>query len=126
MVGWTPIPERDLRARIRQGEARMTASQRRLWNAIRIEPEKWQQHPYGDEGGGFWAVGLIGRSVVWYNDIEHGFNRSQFTVYGTIDDYWCNDDELETTVDYLLTTLERGADLVRLAQKPPKRTRRRP
>ena len=98
----------------------------RLWTAIRIEPEKWRQHPYGDEGGGFWAVGLIGRTVVWYNDNEHGFNRSQFTVYGTIDDYWCNDDELETTVDYLLTTLERGADLVRLAQKLPKRTRRRP
>lgn len=98
----------------------MTRSQLCLWNAIRIEPEKWQQHPYGDEGRGFWAVGLIGRTVLWYNDRENGFNRSQFTVYGTIDDYWCNQDELETTLQYLVTSLEQGTDLVRLVRGLPK------
>jgi hypothetical protein len=114
MIDWHPISKRALLARVSQGEARMSPADLRLWNAIRIEPEKWQQHPYGDQGHGFWALGLIGRSVVWYNDIENGFNRSQFTVYGTIDDYWCNPDELETTLQFLLSTLERGADLVHL------------
>ena len=92
----------------------MSPGELRLWHAIRIEPERWQQHPYGDAGNGFWAVGLIGRSVLWYNDIEDGFNRSQFTEYGTIDDYWCNSDELETAVQFLLNTLERDVDLVHL------------
>lgn len=124
MVQWEAISERDLRARIRQGEARMTQSQLRLWDAIRIEPEKWRQHPYGDEGGGFWAVGLIGRTVVWFNDREDGFNRSKFVDYGTITDYWRNQDELETTLQYLLNSLQRGADLVRMVDGSGKPSRR--
>ena len=31
----------------------MNAPQRRFWEAIRIMPEKWMQHPYGDAGNGF-------------------------------------------------------------------------
>ena len=121
MVEWTPISEVELRARIVQGRARMSPPVLRLWNAIRIEPEKWHQHPYGDEGFGFWVVGLIGRTVLWYNDIEHGFNRSKFTTYGTIDDYWRNSDELEIAVEFLLNSLEKGADLVRLVAELPER-----
>jgi hypothetical protein len=117
MVEWEPISEAALRTRISQGKARMTLAQLRLWEAIRIEPEKWQQHPYGDQGQGFWVVGLIGRTVLWYNDVEDGFNRSRFSTYGTIDDYWCNQDELEVAVQYVLSTLEHGSDLLRLVEK---------
>ena len=101
----------------------MTPSQLRLWEAIRIDPEKWQQHPYGDTGNGFWAVALIGRTVIWYNDIEEGFNRSRYATYGQIEDYWCNQDELELTIEYLMTSLERGTDLVRIRDKPFKVSR---
>src|SRR5258708_22304423 len=85
MVEWEPISIDALRARIEQGCARMTPAQLRLWEAVRIEPEKWQQHPYGDQGNGFWAVGLIGRTVVWFNDIEDGCNRSRFPEHGTLE-----------------------------------------
>jgi len=114
MVEWEPISEAALRKRISQAEARMTAAQQRLWNCIRIRPQKWQQHPYGNQGNGFWAVGLIGQTVIWYNDIEDGFNRSRFTAYGTIDDYWCNQDELDITVQYVLIAIEHGSDLLQL------------
>jgi len=120
MIEWEPIAETALRARVAQGEARMSPPQRRLWDTIRIEPEKWQQHPYGDQGAGFWVVALIGRTVIWYNDIEEGFNRSRYTAHGTIDDYWCNQDELELTLQYLMNALEQGADLVRLTKAPLK------
>ena len=120
MVEWQPIVETALRARVAQGEARMSPTLLRLWHAIRIEPEKWQQHPYGDAGAGFWVVALVGRTVIWYNDVEEGFNRSRYAVYGTIDDYWCNNDELEVTVQYLMNVLEQGADLVRLRKQPAK------
>ncbi len=92
----------------------MSQAQRCLWEAVRIEPEKWQQHPYGDQGEGFWVVALVGRTVIWYNDLEEGFNRSRYSSYGTIGDYWCNQDELELTMQYLMSALERGSDLVRL------------
>jgi hypothetical protein len=120
MVEWTPISELALRDRVAQGEARMSPSQLRLWQAVRIEPEKWQQHPYGEAGGGFWVVAIVGRTVIWYNDIEEGFNRSGYSAYGTIADYWCNQDELELTVQYLISAIEQSADLVRLKQPPAK------
>src|SRR5947208_10327134 len=118
MAEWNPITEEALRGRIAQGVACMSPSQFRLWEAIRMDPEKWQQHPYGDAGNGFWAVALIGRTVIWYNDIEEGFNRSGYSTYGQIEDFWCNQDELELTIEYLMTSLERGKDLVRMRNKP--------
>jgi hypothetical protein len=113
-IEWQPIAETALRDRVAQGVARMSPAQLRLWEAIRIEPEKWLQHPYGDAGHGFWVVAIVGRTVVWYNDIEEGFNRSSYSSFGTIEDYWCNQDELELTIEYLMNSLERGADLVRM------------
>lgn len=118
MIDWQPISLEALHARIAQGRARMTPAQLRLWEIIRIEPEKWQQHPYGDPGQGFWAIALVGRTVIWFNDIEDGFNRSHFADYGTIEQYWCNHDELETAVQYVLNAMASGSDLVRLAWKP--------
>ena len=111
MIKWEPISEKALLKRISQGYAAMPEASRRLWNSIRIPPEKWQQHPYGDPGGGFWAVTLVGRTVIWYNDVENGFNRSVYSEYGVIDDYWCNDDELNITIGYLASALEIGRDL---------------
>lgn len=118
MIDWQPISLEALHARIAQGRARMTPAQLRLWDIIRIEPEKWQQHPYGDPGQGFWAVALVGRTVLWFNDIEDGFNRSRFAQYGTIEQYWCNHDELETAVQYVLNAMASGSDLMRLAWEP--------
>jgi hypothetical protein len=121
MVDWEPISELELVARIRLGYERMSEAQRRLWNSIRINPEKWQQHPYGDAGGGFWTVGVIGRTAIWYNDRENGFNRSVYSVYGVIDDYWCNDDELDVTMEYVANALSLGHDLLHLWARLKKR-----
>lgn len=99
----------------------MTQAQQRLWNAIRINPEKWQQHPYGDAGGGFWTVGLVGRTAIWYNDLEDGFNRSVYSTYGLIDDYWCNQDELDVTIEYLANALAGGQDLSQIGSRFKKR-----
>jgi hypothetical protein len=90
---------------------RMSVQQRHLWEMIRIDPEKWQQHPYGDVRGGFWAVALIGTSVVWYNEIENGFNRSHYTRHGLINQYRCNQDNLGETLETLLDILRTGYDI---------------
>ena len=120
MTQWQSITEDALLKRIAQGEARMTGAQARVWQAVRVQPQKWRQDPYGNEGGGFWVVGLIGKTVIWYNDREEGFNRSRYTRHGTIEDYWCNQDELEVTVAYLVAALEKGPDLV-LMRRPAAR-----
>jgi hypothetical protein len=122
MTDWEPISEAALLARIGQGYARMTQAQQRLWNAIRIDPEKWQQHPYGDAGGGFWTVALVGRTAIWYNDREDGFNRSAYSTYGVIDDYCCNQDELDVTIEYLANALSRGHDLSQIGSRLKRRS----
>jgi hypothetical protein len=105
---WEPMTEEEIWELINQAYVRMTIPQKRFWDVVRINPEKWQQHPYGDLGGGFWVVAVVGRTVVWYNDIEHGFNRSKYTVYGEIGRYWCNQDALEWSIQDIMNEIEHG------------------
>ena len=107
---WQPLSEVDVWGKIDQACERMTLEQRRVWEAIRVTPEKWALAPYGNQGGGFWVVGLIGRTVVWYNDIEEGFNRSRYERYGAISDYYCNQDDLETVIQGLVSYLREGVE----------------
>jgi hypothetical protein len=105
---WTPIALQDLRDLIRQSEAEMSLVERRLWYFVRIPPVKWALHPWGDEGGGFWAVGLIGGFVIWYNDIEDGFNISSYGERSTIAGYCCNQASLQPVLRDLLDQVETG------------------
>jgi hypothetical protein len=82
------------------------------WERIRIEPEKWRCSPWGDETGGFWAVAIDGDHVLWFNDIEEGFNWSRFSSRGIIDEYVCNQDAFEQILE-------------RIAQQNSERTRAR-
>lgn len=91
---WQPISLTELEAVIREDLASAPSPELRLWEQIRIVPEKWRQQPWGDRGGGFWAVAVIGKRVVWYNDIEHGFDISSYSVYGYIVGYLCSQLEL--------------------------------
>ncbi len=105
-TAWTAITLAELTAEIQCDEAALTPEQLRLWHAIRVEFLKWQLRPWGDEGGGFWVVGLIGDRVLWYNDIEDGFNWSRYSQFGEIGDYWCNQDELHYSVYQLQQRLD--------------------
>src|SRR5436305_10941940 len=95
---WTPITQEELQSQIAKGEDAMDAAPRALWHTIRIEPVKWQLRPWGDEGGGFWVVAIFGRYVVWFNDIEWGFNISRYSAMGTIDEYCCDQGELQDSM----------------------------
>ncbi len=86
----------------------MNPAQRSLWEATKIAPEKWTQEPYGRDGGGFWVVALLGRNVVWFNDIEDGFNCSHYSQYGEIDEYYCDQDDLDQAVQSLLHLIATG------------------
>ena len=80
----------------------------RLWESIRIPPEKWREDRYGSEGGGFWAVAVVGNQVLWYNDIEDGFNWSPYVVAGDIAAYFCNQDTLEMAVRQMAILIATG------------------
>lgn len=78
---------------IANGLAAYDEAVRKEWDRIKIEPEKWRCSPWGDLGGGFWAVAIRDSDVLWYNDIEGGFNVSSFSRRGVIDEYHCDQTE---------------------------------
>ncbi len=84
----------------------MNPQQQRMWECVKMLPEKWSEPSCGAEGGGFWAVAILGRTVVWYNDIEDGFNCSTYHRYGVIAEYWADQAELEVAVQRLIDRLE--------------------
>jgi len=118
-MNWAPFGEAELAKMIDARVDVMEAPDRALWNLIRVPQVKWQLHPWGDESGGFWVVGIIGRQVVWYNDIEDGFNVSRYDAAGEIAEYWCNQDELNHAMRALLSQIELGEAPGRLGPPEP-------
>ncbi len=107
-ITWRPTTEGELWDKINRAWESMSLPQRRLWEIIKIDPAKWQENTQGAMGGGFWVVAIYGDTVIYYNDIEDGFNRSIWSVPGTIDEYWCNQDELQWTVQHVLNQWQDG------------------
>ncbi len=108
-MDWKPITRAELQEIIDRDLAECRAEERGFFRAVAIEPARWHQSPWGDEGGGFWAVAVADGKVLWYNDIEHGFNVSRFQTAGAIptDKYWCNQDTLGSALSALAT--DRGS-----------------
>jgi len=109
-MDWEPVTESRLWDFINSGLEDMTPEQERWWDLIKVIPEKWQQEPYGNSGSGFWVVGIIGQTVIWYNDIEEGFNRSTYSTLGRINEYWCDQDELNWSVQKIINHCKDGYD----------------
>ena len=108
MTGTPPLPEAALLELIEASVTRLTPQERRLWDLIKIAPIRWSGGDYGRETGGFWAVGVFGNRVLWYNEIEEGFNLSPFTIYGQINELWCNQDELDLVIKRLMRFVDEG------------------
>jgi len=105
---WKPIPKDKLIEMINESYERMDLEQRKIWDIISIIPIKWKQKPWGKIGKGFWIVAIIGNNVIWYNDIEEGFNISEYKIFGEIDEYYCNHDELEHSVQQVINFIKDG------------------
>jgi len=108
MTTWTPTSEESLWNDINSAYNDLSASEARFLDAIRIPPQKWALDPWGTQGGGFWVIGIIGNIVLWYNDIEEGFNNSRYTNFGVIDKYNCEQDELPWALLKLKRFIETG------------------
>jgi hypothetical protein len=89
--------------RINDAFARMNHKQRRVWEIVKTLPEKWH-HAREDIILGYkrgsYVVAIVGRMVVWYDEIEAGFRLSLWTKYGIVDgDYWSAEASLEYHLD---------------------------
>jgi hypothetical protein len=95
---WTPILKAELQSQILKTETLLVGELWVFWQLIQVEPEKWKEETYGAEGNGFWVVAICGRRIIWYNDIEDGFNIGAYSLYGHINEYGCEQYELNEAV----------------------------
>lgn len=114
----TSISEAQVWNDINNAYDRMNLEQKRVWNVIKVQPEKWRQAPKWNMDKDFWVVAIIGCNVIWFNDIEDGYNQSTYTKFGTINTYWCNQDTLETAVQNIINFLGNGYDSAGRAGPP--------
>ena len=103
---WKPVEEAWIKSDIEEQLWLLKDPQKALWEMIKVEPQKWRQLPWGDEGNGFYVVAVFGSQVLWYNDIEDGYNISSFTEFGVIDEYYCNQNELHHSINYVYDKLQ--------------------
>src|SRR5512140_536940 len=99
-MDWKPISLSELESMVFGDLEDCSDQQRDFFTRVRITPHKWHLSPWGDEGGGFWAVAVYETRVLWFNDIEDGFNVSTFEVRGEIPEgeYGCNEDPLRVAL----------------------------
>ena len=117
-MNWKPTTEGEVWDDINDAYERMSLEQQRIWDVIKILPEKWTQEPWGDLGEGFWVVAIIGNTVIWYNDIEDGWNRSTYSQFGRIESYHCNQDNLEWQVQNVIDHWNNGQDTAGYSASP--------
>jgi hypothetical protein len=115
---WTPITIEEVYDKIHTTEKELNGDLLNFWELIKIYPEKWVEETHGKEGNGFWVVGLVGRKVIYYNDVEEGFNVSDYKTYGAIDNYFCNQDELAQTISLLFELIKFGGNVQGQARPP--------
>jgi hypothetical protein len=91
---------------MREELSECSAEEQAFFEECRVPPRKWAQSPWGDRGGGFWVVARYRQKVLWFNDIEYGFNVSRFENEGRIPggEYWCSQD----TIGWALSVLKTG------------------
>lgn len=106
---WSNITLDELSNMILQFETGEEGEIHNLWNLIKIKPEKWKikTKRLGSDAE-FWVTGIFGSSVIWYNDIEEGFNISKYDQIGLIKEYVCNQDDLKYPLNNLLNFIKSG------------------
>jgi hypothetical protein len=83
--------------------SRMSENEKSFWETISLSsPEEWICKEYDEQEILFWVVALFENNCIYYNHIEEGFNLSRFSQTGVIEEYWCNQDELNLVVISLL------------------------
>ena len=106
---WCPVPREELDTRIADELSRLDKSSCEQWERMRVEPVKWRCSPWGADGGRFWVVAEHDGLVVWFNDIEDGFNTSRIEMRGVIAEYRCDQTTLAEVLERFAETREAEA-----------------
>jgi len=101
-MDWLPATEQFIHEQVKIETKNMSAAQLRIWECVAVAPEKWVIKRDDDLAGNYWVVAIFGRSVVWYNDIEEGFDVSLYSIFGEIDEYFASQFELRHIMEQII------------------------
>jgi DNA-binding transcriptional regulator GbsR (MarR family) len=94
MEEWKPITLSEILEKIKVSETELSNELLHFWKLVKVNPSKWRESEFRKEGNGFWVVAVCGNYVIWYNDIEEGFNISTYAKFGEINNYGAEQDQL--------------------------------
>lgn len=99
MEAWTALSQKELMMELFVGEQHLDTAQAKLWEKVKIRPEVWTCVDVIEAN--FWVVGRTEKWIIWYNDIEEGFNLSSYIKAGEILHYKAFRHELQVALTQL-------------------------
>jgi len=90
---WCPITAEELQSLIDEQLRECTDAEREIFERYRVLLRPTPLERFGKPDSVF-VVARRGNEVMYYEDIEEGFNLSPLTADGRIAQRWCNQDEL--------------------------------
>ena len=94
---WSPISRVDLDALIAQQLQECPLELRTVFEKHRVEPFRAPLDRNGRLESVF-VVARRGAEVMYYEDVEEGFNFSPISAEGKVLEHWCNQDELKSAI----------------------------
>jgi len=103
MENWTALPKKDLMMELFMAEQELEQTNETFWNSIKCSPEIWHCKDVIDDN--FWVIAKWKTFIIWYNDIEEGFNLSTFKTEGEIQQYSAFQHDLNAVLNRLIPLL---------------------
>lgn len=94
MDDWKPITKQELEALIEEQLSDCSLEQQEIFNKYRLPLEEHKIVRYGKNEKVF-VVARRDNEVMYFEDIEYGFNFSHLDEDESIKEHWCNQDELK-------------------------------
>ncbi len=79
----------------------------RLWERIRIAPDRWSQEQYPG-GKQFWVIAVLGNRCLYFNEVEGGWGWGRYERWGMISGYHCQQNEIHHIVFQTLFAIDHG------------------
>lgn len=100
---WNPLRKSEILTELFLAEQNLDSSLEIFWNKIKISPTIWKCIDVIEEN--FWVVAKANQYIIWYNDIEEGFNISTYKIDGEIHQYGASKHELQFALQRLISIL---------------------
>lgn len=97
-----PISLTELENEINQSIIKMTKYENEFWSSISISPCKWKYIDENNRTNKVWVFAIFDDQIIWYDDVEEGFNVSNFEEPGVFSPETAEQDELVFAIRKLL------------------------